>query len=111
MNLPGVHRSMGTHISKVRSTELDQNIWTDGLIDVSDRERRVLQCYKMFYPLQLIVNIGNKNSNEFWEKHCQQSEKLAADVERYESYDVIPKTHNTIFNAMLAIVKNARVTS
>ena len=30
----GVHRSMGTHISKVRSIELDQHIWTVTLIEV-----------------------------------------------------------------------------
>ena len=32
--LIGVHRSMGTHISKVRSLELDLHIWTDTLIKV-----------------------------------------------------------------------------
>ena len=31
----GVHRSMGIHISKVRSLELDRSIWTDNLIKVS----------------------------------------------------------------------------
>ena len=30
----GVHRAMGVHISKVRSVELDTEIWTDTLINV-----------------------------------------------------------------------------
>ena len=30
----GVHRAMGVHISKVRSVELDVEIWTDSLIEV-----------------------------------------------------------------------------
>ena len=30
----GVHRAMGVHISKVRSVELDVEIWTDTLIQV-----------------------------------------------------------------------------
>ena len=30
----GVHRAMGVHVSKVRSVELDQSIWTDSLIEV-----------------------------------------------------------------------------
>ena len=30
----GVHRSMGVHISKVRSVELDVEIWTETLIQV-----------------------------------------------------------------------------
>ena len=35
INCSGVHRSMGTHISKVRSVELDKSIWTDSLVNVS----------------------------------------------------------------------------
>ena len=35
INCSGVHRSMGTHISKVRSVELDKSIWTDNLVNVS----------------------------------------------------------------------------
>jgi len=53
---------MGTHISKVRSIELDQHIWTDNLI-------------------KLMVTIGNDNANSFWEHHYH-GEHLPADMER-----------------------------
>ena len=32
-------------------------------------------------PKQLMVEIGNERSNQFWEKHCKQ-ERLQAGVER-----------------------------
>jgi hypothetical protein len=44
----GIHRSLGTHISKVRSLLLDK--WTRN-------------------TLNLIERIGNKNSNTFWEEN------------------------------------------
>eukprot|EP00731_Ephydatia_muelleri_P030729 Em0022g243a len=62
INCSGVHRSMGVHISKVRSVELDRHIWTDSLI-------------------KLMNAIGNGNSNTFWEKNFT-GERLAANTER-----------------------------
>merc|ERR1711871_1698321 len=46
MKCSGLHRSLGTHISKVRSVELDR--WNEAQV-------------------QRIRDIGNEKSNEFWE--------------------------------------------
>lgn len=42
----GIHRSLGTHISKVRSIDLD--VWTDA-------------------HLEQLVKVGNNKANEYWE--------------------------------------------
>lgn len=44
----GVHRSLGTHITKVRSLELDRREWTPPLLD-------------------LMESMGNSRSNTIWE--------------------------------------------
>ncbi len=44
----GIHRSLGTHISKIRSLTLDVSSWTDELI-------------------ALIKSIGNTVSNSIWD--------------------------------------------
>uniref|UniRef100_A0A1X7TTF8 Uncharacterized protein n=2 Tax=Amphimedon queenslandica TaxID=400682 RepID=A0A1X7TTF8_AMPQE len=58
----GVHRAMGVHISKVRSVELDTEIWTDTLIN-------------------LMVTIGNYSANLFWERHFK-GERIPTDCPR-----------------------------
>lgn len=47
----GVHRSMGSHVSKVRSLTLDTHVW--------DRE-----------VLQLMARLGNARVNAQWREHC-----------------------------------------
>lgn len=51
----GVHRGLGTHISKVRSLTLDVSSWTDELIEV-------------------VQGIGNTVSNSIWD--CPNSQSL-----------------------------------
>ena len=79
----GVHRSMGVHISKVRSVELDRHIWTDSLIKVGVVNPSSTQCSHPMAALsqQLMNAIGNENSNRFWEKNFT-GERLAANTER-----------------------------
>lgn len=50
----GIHRSLGTHISKVRSLTLDK--WSP-------------------YSIQLLLYFGNKNSNNIWEELPMALEK------------------------------------
>ncbi|EWC43906.1 hypothetical protein DRE_01258 [Drechslerella stenobrocha 248] len=52
----GIHRSLGTHISKVRSLTLDVNSFTPDLTD-------------------LLLKIGNKMSNEIWEARLDPKDK------------------------------------
>uniref|UniRef100_A0A672T5S7 ArfGAP with RhoGAP domain, ankyrin repeat and PH domain 2 n=1 Tax=Sinocyclocheilus grahami TaxID=75366 RepID=A0A672T5S7_SINGR len=56
-NCAGQHRFLGPGISKVRSMKLDSSIWTNELIE-------------------LFLDIGNKNSNSFWEANLPPEEEL-----------------------------------
>ncbi|KAK6343925.1 hypothetical protein TWF696_007578 [Orbilia brochopaga] len=60
----GIHRSLGTHISKIRSLTLDVNSFTPDLTE-------------------LLVKIGNKTSNSVWEARLDSKDKptLAASRE------------------------------
>ncbi|KAF3176519.1 hypothetical protein TWF788_008005 [Orbilia oligospora] len=55
----GIHRSLGTHISKVRSLTLDVNSFTPDLTE-------------------LLVRIGNKTSNSIYEARLDPKEKLGS---------------------------------
>ncbi|EPS35751.1 hypothetical protein H072_10758 [Dactylellina haptotyla CBS 200.50] len=59
----GIHRSLGTHISKVRSLTLDVNSFTPDLTE-------------------LLVKIGNKVSNSIWEARLDAKEKLVPTANR-----------------------------
>ncbi|KAI7893934.1 uncharacterized protein EV154DRAFT_500470 [Mucor mucedo] len=52
----GIHRSLGTHISKVRSLTLDSASFTPDIV-------------------QLLLSIGNAKSNEVWESDIQPQHK------------------------------------
>uniref|UniRef100_A0A9J8B555 ArfGAP with RhoGAP domain, ankyrin repeat and PH domain 2 n=1 Tax=Cyprinus carpio carpio TaxID=630221 RepID=A0A9J8B555_CYPCA len=56
-NCAGQHRSLSPGISKVRSMKLDSSIWTNELIE-------------------LFLDVGNKNSNSFWEANLPPEEEL-----------------------------------
>ncbi|XP_016421118.1 arf-GAP with Rho-GAP domain, ANK repeat and PH domain-containing protein 2-like isoform X2 [Sinocyclocheilus rhinocerous] len=56
-NCAGQHRFLGPGISKVRSMKLDSSIWTNELIE-------------------LVLDVGNKNSNSFWEANLPPEEEL-----------------------------------
>ncbi|KAM9319731.1 arf-GAP with Rho-GAP domain, ANK repeat and PH domain-containing protein 1 [Gastrophryne carolinensis] len=55
----GEHRSLGPHISKVRSLKMDNKIWTDELI-------------------QLFLKLGNEAGNKFWAANVPPSEAINA---------------------------------
>eukprot|EP00117_Sycon_ciliatum_P047294 scpid7524/ scgid1729/ Arf-GAP with Rho-GAP domain, ANK repeat and PH domain-containing protein 1; Centaurin-delta-2 len=50
----GIHRSLGVEVSKVRSVELDVNMWQSDLVE-------------------LYTIIGNSVANNFWMTHCRSS--------------------------------------
>ncbi|KAI5291116.1 hypothetical protein KEM54_006266 [Ascosphaera aggregata] len=52
----GIHRSLGTHISKIRSLTLDVHSFTIDLVE-------------------MIIQIGNRVGNSVWEGHCDPSLK------------------------------------
>ncbi|KAL1591602.1 hypothetical protein SLS60_011852 [Paraconiothyrium brasiliense] len=54
----GIHRSLGTHISKIRSLTLDTNSFTPDIVDI-------------------LIKIGNSNSNAIWEARLLGSLKPA----------------------------------
>ncbi|XP_043100575.1 arf-GAP with Rho-GAP domain, ANK repeat and PH domain-containing protein 2 isoform X2 [Puntigrus tetrazona] len=56
-NCAGQHRFLGPGISKVRSMKLDSSIWTNELIE-------------------LFLDVGNKNSNSFWEANLPPEQEL-----------------------------------
>lgn len=87
----GVHRNMGSHISKVRSIKLDK--WSDNCI-------------------QLLIKIGNINSNLLWEKSIingQHEKALKSDSlrddrekfikEKYENKLYIDSNNSNLSNS------------
>lgn len=67
----GIHRSMGTHISKVKSVDLD--VWTPeqmrvslGFINVSYCTRLMPSCAS-----QSVQQWGNVRANLYWEAHLK----------------------------------------
>ena len=65
-NCSGIHRGLGVHISRVRSTQLDK--WTEEQVAFMER-------------------MGNVRANEYWEKNLQPGAKPKSSemnvVERY----------------------------
>ena len=59
----GFHRELGVHMSKVRSLKMDVKVWTDELI-------------------QLMLDLGNKKANAFWEESLSVEEKPVPDADR-----------------------------
>ena len=59
----GIHRSLGTHISKIRSLTLDTLSFTNDIVE-------------------LLLQIGNRVSNMIWEAKLDRSQKLAAQSTR-----------------------------
>ncbi|XP_037832343.1 arf-GAP with Rho-GAP domain, ANK repeat and PH domain-containing protein 2 isoform X2 [Kryptolebias marmoratus] len=53
----GQHRSLGPHLSKVRSLKLDSSIWSNELVE-------------------LFLEVGNKNVNAFWAANLPMEEEL-----------------------------------
>lgn len=59
----GIHRSLGTHISKIRSLTLDTNAFTQDIVE-------------------LILSLGNRVSNMIWEAKLDRSQKPGPSASR-----------------------------
>ena len=59
----GIHRSLGTHISKIRSLTLDTTSFTTDIVEV-------------------LLQIGNRISNMVWEAQLEQAQKPSGHVSR-----------------------------
>ena len=59
----GIHRSLGTHISKIRSLTLDVNSFSNDIVEI-------------------LLQIGNRVSNMVWEATLDQAQKPSADSTR-----------------------------
>jgi len=73
----GVHRSLGVHVSKVRSLTLDR--WDDDTIKVTT------QCKNHFYAwlvVQFMESIGNSMSNSKYEGSLGDVERPSADASK-----------------------------
>ncbi|XP_038057058.1 arf-GAP with Rho-GAP domain, ANK repeat and PH domain-containing protein 1-like isoform X2 [Patiria miniata] len=70
-NCSGLHRNLGVHVSKVRSLKMDTKVWTPALV-------------------QVMLKLGNKNSNAFWEANLNEDEKAMPDdtLDRRKMYIV-----------------------
>jgi len=61
----GVHRSLGTHISKVRSIDLDQ--WEPSVIQVLHTSLSLLFLPTTNLRIKFMHSMGNQKSNAIWE--------------------------------------------
>lgn len=59
----GIHRSLGTHISKIRSLTLDVNSFSNDIVEI-------------------LLQVGNRVSNMVWEAMLDQSQKPSASSTR-----------------------------
>lgn len=64
----GIHRGMGTHISKVKSVDLD--VWTPEQMQVGTTAR-VLKLGCLLSLPQSIQKWGNRLANLYWEAHLK----------------------------------------
>lgn len=66
----GIHRGMGTHISRVKSVDLD--IWTPEQMEVMLYHSYVsLTTCSTSFTLQSIQKWGNRRANLYWESHLK----------------------------------------
>ncbi|EMD48305.1 GTPase activating protein, putative [Entamoeba histolytica KU27] len=73
----GIHRSMGTHISKVRSITLDS--WTEDQVN-------------------LVRRIGNNNAAKIWENQCSVVKRPDMDQHQLERFIKDKYEHKRYFN-------------
>uniref|UniRef100_A0A670ZFI1 ArfGAP with RhoGAP domain, ankyrin repeat and PH domain 3 n=1 Tax=Pseudonaja textilis TaxID=8673 RepID=A0A670ZFI1_PSETE len=66
----GLHRSLGSRISKVQSLKLDTSIWSNEMV-------------------QLFIMLGNRQANKFWAAHLPASEVLYPDANTKQRQDFI----------------------
>ncbi|XP_029142567.1 arf-GAP with Rho-GAP domain, ANK repeat and PH domain-containing protein 3 [Protobothrops mucrosquamatus] len=66
----GLHRSLGSRISKVQSLKLDTSIWSNEMV-------------------QLFIMLGNRQANKFWAAHLPASEALYPDANTEQRRDFI----------------------
>jgi Arf-GAP/SH3 domain/ANK repeat/PH domain-containing protein len=59
----GIHRSLGTHVSKVRSLTLDPNSFNNDIVEI-------------------LMRVGNRVSNAIWEAKLERGQKLAPQANR-----------------------------
>ncbi|XP_016112302.1 arf-GAP with Rho-GAP domain, ANK repeat and PH domain-containing protein 2-like [Sinocyclocheilus grahami] len=74
-NCAGQHRFLGPGISKVRSMKLDSSIWTNELIE-------------------LFLDVGNTNSNSFWEANLPPEDKLCKQPSPEQRASFIRRKYN-----------------
>ena len=72
----GIHRSLGTHISKVRSLTLDTTSFTTDIVE-------------------LLLQVGNRVSNFVWEAKMDPSQKIGPQASREQRLKFITDKYST----------------
>jgi hypothetical protein len=65
----GIHRGMGTHISKVKSVDLD--VWTPEQMEVNPEPLSYFLTLTVCPHFQSIQKWGNHRANLYWEAHLK----------------------------------------